>query len=175
MTWTYVSGAIKHGQEMLAGSGDDHWTLRHEQQRSLQPETGVESTECFKKASKPVFFFFSWGEDWFLRRLPCSPPTWVQLHAEGDADWQNRMPCISTVSESLDSGPLSNASIRGYFWMLHVEDKLLCDSHIVAGHLTADNFSVCFCGKWGEGRKRFERLCFYRIIKLQIHCWLFLF
>lgn len=59
MTWTYVPGAaIKRGQEMLAGSGDDHWTCRHEQQRSLQPETGVESTECFKKALKPVSFFF---------------------------------------------------------------------------------------------------------------------
>lgn len=58
MTWTYVPGAaIKRGQEMLAGSGDDHWTRRHEQQLVT---TGNRSriNRMFQKGLETCFFSF---------------------------------------------------------------------------------------------------------------------
>lgn len=60
-----------------------------------------------------------------------------------------------------------------YFWMLHVEDKLLCNSHIVTGHLMAGVSPIFFAENEApvDGRNWFETLCFYRIINLQIQSW----
>lgn len=62
-----------------------------------------------------------------------------------------------------------------YFWVLHVEDKPLCDSHVVAGLLMADDSSIYFAENEASGERRnwFEILCLYRINKLQIHSFFF--
>lgn len=137
---------------MLAGSGDDGWTRRHKQRRPLQPETGVESTECFRKASKPVSFFFFLS---FLRgRLIPAPFTVLSTY-------MGAAPCGRRCRLTEQNAAHFNSFWITWRWLvikcpgarlfLNVEDKPLCDSYVVAGHLMADNFSIWL--SWKMRRK----------------------
>lgn len=129
------------------------------------------NTNCYNRKRINRMLLFFWGTFFiFFEKKIDFWAVYRDLHLHECSSVWKEMPTIrteygaygSTFPESLLGSSLSNAWMHIYFWILHVEDELLCDSHIVSGHLMADDSSICYAENepLDQGRNWFETLCF---------------